>query len=87
MVFETRAGVGAAVDEVSFTLKPGERMGLIGESGCGKTTMASALMSMVRLPGRIDGGSVALAGADLLALDDNELPCAAQGHCLGLRRR
>jgi len=73
VVFETRSGAGAAVDGVSFTLKPGERMGLIGESGCGKTTMASALMSMVRPPGRIDGGSVVLAGKDLLALDNAEL--------------
>ncbi|MEZ4867262.1 MAG: dipeptide/oligopeptide/nickel ABC transporter permease/ATP-binding protein [Caldilineaceae bacterium] len=73
VVFDTPAGSGAAVDGVSFTLKPGERMGLIGESGCGKTTMATALMSLVRPPGRIAGGRVLLDGRDLLALSEPEL--------------
>jgi oligopeptide/dipeptide ABC transporter ATP-binding protein len=73
VVFETPAGLGTAVDGVSFTLKPGERMGLIGESGCGKTTLATALMSMVRPPGRIVSGSVQLGGRELLTLDDAEL--------------
>jgi len=73
VVFETQAGIGAAVDGVSFTLRPGERMGLVGESGCGKTTMASALMSMIRSPGHIDGGAVVLAGEDLLALRESEM--------------
>jgi peptide/nickel transport system ATP-binding protein len=73
VAFETPAGSGAAVDGVSFTLKPGERMGLIGESGCGKTTMATALLSLVRPPGRIESGEVWLGGRDLLALDDAEL--------------
>lgn len=73
VVFETPAGSGAAVDGVSFTLKPGERMGLIGESGCGKTTMATALLSLVRPPGRIESGQVWLGGRDLLTLDDAEL--------------
>ncbi|MCB0829267.1 MAG: ABC transporter ATP-binding protein, partial [Solirubrobacterales bacterium] len=73
VVFETQAGIGAAVDGVSFTLRPGERMGLVGESGCGKTTMASALMSMIRSPGYIDGGTVVLAGEDLLTLREPEM--------------
>lgn len=73
VVFETQTGVGAAVDDVSFSLKPGERMGLIGESGCGKTTMATALMSLVRAPGRIAGGRVLLNGRDLLGLSESEL--------------
>jgi peptide/nickel transport system ATP-binding protein len=73
VVFDTSAGEGAAVDGVSFTLGPGERMGLIGESGCGKTTMATALLALTRPPGRIAGGRVVLAGRDLLALDEAEL--------------
>jgi peptide/nickel transport system ATP-binding protein len=74
VVFETRGGAaGAAVDGVSFTLKPGERMGLIGESGCGKTTMAIALLSLVRPPGRIADGRVFLGGRDLLELSEAEL--------------
>jgi peptide/nickel transport system ATP-binding protein len=73
VVFETPAGTGPAVDGVSFSLKPGERMGLIGESGCGKTTMAMALMSLIRPPGRIDSGQVLLGERDLLSLSDSEL--------------
>jgi oligopeptide/dipeptide ABC transporter ATP-binding protein len=73
VVFDTPAGEGAAVDGVSFSLRPGERMGLIGESGCGKTTMATALMALTRPPGRIAGGRVRLAGRDLLSLSDTEM--------------
>lgn len=73
VVYETPAGTGLAVDGVSFTLKPGERMGLIGESGCGKTTMATALMSLIRPPGRIAGGRVYLDGRDLLSLGEAEV--------------
>jgi peptide/nickel transport system ATP-binding protein len=73
VVFDTQAGEGAAVDGVSFSLRPGERMGLIGESGCGKTTMATALMALTRPPGRIAGGRIHLAGRDLLTLSDAEM--------------
>lgn len=73
VVFETHAGTGPAVDDVSFTMKPGERMGLIGESGCGKTTMATAIMGLVRPPGRVAGGRVLLGDIDLLALSNEEL--------------
>ena len=73
VVFDTPAGEGAAVDGVSFSLRPGERMGLIGESGCGKTTLATALMALTRPPGYIAGGRVVLAGRDLLALSDAEM--------------
>lgn len=70
VVYETPAGSGLAVERVSFRLKPGERMGLIGESGCGKTTMATALMSLIRPPGRVAGGRVYLDGRDLLTLNE-----------------
>jgi oligopeptide/dipeptide ABC transporter ATP-binding protein len=73
VVFETPAGVGAAVDGVSFALRPGERMGLIGESGCGKTTMATALMALTRPPGHIVGGRIWLGGRDLLTLSEAEM--------------
>ena len=52
-----------------FTLQPGERMGLIGESGSGKTTMATALMRLSRPPAYIAGGQVLLEGRDLLSID------------------
>jgi peptide/nickel transport system ATP-binding protein len=61
------------VNGVSFTLRPGERLGLIGESGSGKTTMGTALMRLTRPPGKIVGGQVLLNGRDLLKLTEREL--------------
>jgi peptide/nickel transport system ATP-binding protein len=73
VVYRTSAGDVPAVDDVSFDLLPGERLGLIGESGSGKTTMATALLRMTRPPGKIIGGRVVLAGQDLMPLDDAAL--------------
>jgi peptide/nickel transport system ATP-binding protein len=64
--FPTRRGPFIAVDGVSFDLAPGERLGLIGESGSGKSTVALALMRLIKPPGRIESGRVLLDGTDLL---------------------
>lgn len=71
--YETPAGDVKAVDGVSFSLRTGERFGLIGESGSGKTTLAMAAMRLIRPPGRIDGGRVLLDGHDLLTMGDSAL--------------
>jgi peptide/nickel transport system ATP-binding protein len=71
--YDTGKGPAKAVNDVSFALKPGERLGLIGESGSGKTTMATALMRLTRAPGRIAGGKVMLDGKDILKMSDREL--------------
>ena len=71
--YDTPAGPARAVDHVSFSLNPAERLGLIGESGSGKTTMATALMRLTRAPGRIAGGSVMLDGRDILKMSAREL--------------
>ncbi|MCC5973423.1 MAG: ABC transporter ATP-binding protein [Rubellimicrobium sp.] len=73
VVYDTPAGPARAVNKVSFSLKPGERLGLIGESGSGKTTMGTALMRLTRAPGRIAGGRVLLDGTDLLTLSPRAL--------------
>lgn len=73
VVYETARGMVKAVDDVSFTLQPGERMGLIGESGSGKTTMVTALMRLTRPPAYIAGGQVLLEGQDLLSISDEAL--------------
>jgi peptide/nickel transport system ATP-binding protein len=73
VVYDTRAGEVPAVDHVSFSLLPGQRLGLIGESGSGKTTMATALLRLTRPPGRIVGGRVLLGDVDLLSLDSSAL--------------
>jgi peptide/nickel transport system ATP-binding protein len=71
--YDTPHGPVKAVDGVSFALQPGERLGLIGESGSGKTTMATAIMRLIRPPGRIVGGRVRLGGRDLLTMSEEEL--------------
>ncbi len=71
--YDTDAGQVKAVDDVSFTLRRGERMGLVGESGSGKTTMAMALMRLHKPPAVIAGGIVRLNGVNLLELDDEEM--------------
>jgi peptide/nickel transport system ATP-binding protein len=73
VVYRTAVGDVPAVDHVSFSLQPGQRLGLIGESGSGKTTMATALMRLTRPPGRIVGGKVLLGDVDLMSLDDKRL--------------
>jgi peptide/nickel transport system ATP-binding protein len=60
--FQTRGGTVRAVDGVSFSLKSEERLGLVGESGSGKSTIALALLRMIKPPGQITGGSILLGG-------------------------
>jgi peptide/nickel transport system ATP-binding protein len=71
--YPTRRGVVKAVDGVSFAVQTGERFGLIGESGSGKSTIALALMRLIRPPGRIETGEVELNGVDLLSLSDDQM--------------
>ena len=62
-----------AVDDVSFSLRPDERFGLVGESGSGKSTMALAILRLIRPPGRIDGGEVWLDDTRLSSLSDDAM--------------
>jgi peptide/nickel transport system ATP-binding protein len=73
-VFFTNSGLFKAVDDVSFTVRRGETLAIVGESGCGKSVTALSLMRLVPdPPGRIVGGSVSLEGTDLLTLDEAEM--------------
>jgi peptide/nickel transport system ATP-binding protein len=71
--FPTRAGLVRAVDGVSFHLDRGELVGLVGESGCGKSMTALSVMRLVAPPGRIVGGEILFDGKDLLQLSDAEM--------------
>ena len=73
-VFETIAGEAVAVDGISFEVGKGETVGLVGESGCGKSVTALSIMRLVRNPpGRIVSGSVEFGGRDLLKLPEKEI--------------
>src|SRR4026207_1934332 len=71
--FQTRAGLVRAVDGVSFYLDRGELLGLVGESGCGKSMTALSVMRLIALPGRIVNGEILFDGKDLLKLSDSEM--------------
>jgi ABC-type dipeptide/oligopeptide/nickel transport system ATPase component len=64
--FATRAGLVRAVDDVSFVLDEGELLGLVGESGCGKSITALSIMRLISPPGKISDGSIKFKGEELL---------------------
>ena len=72
--FATGAGIVRAVDDVSWDVKPGETVALVGESGCGKSVSALSIMRLVAAPaGRITAGQILFKGRDLLTLPDHEM--------------
>src|ERR1700694_4170947 len=71
--FFTDDGVVQAVDGVSFELRPGETLGIVGESGCGKSVTALSIMRLLQRPGHIVGGQVLFKGRDLAKLSDGEM--------------
>ena len=80
--YHTQRGPVKAVDGVSFTLEPNSRLGLVGESGSGKSTMALALMRMIKSPGRIEGGRIILDGQDTVKLTPDEMRSVRLNACL-----
>ena len=72
--FFTQDGVVKAVDDVSFDIMPGETLGVVGESGCGKSITAMSLMRLIPSPpGRIVNGSIMFEGEDILSMSDEEM--------------
>ena len=77
--FYTEEGVGRAVDGVTFELDRGETLGLVGESGCGKSVSALSVMRLVpEPPGKIESGQILLKGRNLLELTEDDM-CAIRG--------
>ncbi|OCA81446.1 dipeptide/oligopeptide/nickel ABC transporter ATP-binding protein [Bacillus sp. FJAT-27225] len=71
--FKTEKGISRAVENVSFSVEEGEMLGLIGESGCGKTTVAQSILRLIEFPGKVVSGSVLLKETDLLKASESEL--------------
>ncbi len=71
--FFTHEGVIKAVDGVSFSVEKGKTLGLVGESGCGKSVTAMSITRLISAPGRIVAGEVLLNGRDLATLDEGEM--------------
>ena len=71
--FRLRRGDLTAVNNVSFTLEPGERMGVVGESGAGKSVMGFSLINLISKPGYIHSGSIRFEGRELVGLDDDAM--------------
>jgi oligopeptide/dipeptide ABC transporter ATP-binding protein len=71
--FYTRDGVVRAVDGIDFHVDRGEIMGLVGESGCGKSVTSLSIMRLIASPGRIEGGQILFDGQDLLKLSSDAM--------------
>jgi len=71
--FDTRHGIVRAVTGVDFEVRKGEVLGLVGESGCGKSVTALSILGLVAPPGRVHGGEAIFEGRDLLSMSDRDL--------------
>jgi len=71
--FYTEEGIVKAVDDVSFRVEKGKTLGLVGESGCGKSVTAMSIARLISPPGRIAGGEIVLNGRNLVALPEREM--------------
>ena len=71
--FFTEDGVVRAVDGVDITVYPGEVLGIVGESGCGKSVTSLSIMRLIGQPGKVVGGEILFDGKDLLKLPESEM--------------
>ncbi|CAN5655668.1 ABC transporter ATP-binding protein [soil metagenome] len=71
--FRVREGIVRAVTGVDFSVRRGEILGLVGESGCGKSVSSMSVMRLINPPGRIEGGEVIFQGEDLMKVDERRM--------------
>lgn len=71
--FASKAGPVRAVNNVSYSIQKGQTLGVVGESGCGKSVTSYSLMRLIEKPGRISNGQILLNGRDLLKLNETEM--------------
>jgi oligopeptide/dipeptide ABC transporter ATP-binding protein len=81
--FPTSGGFVHAVDNVSFNVRKGEALALVGESGCGKSVTAMSIMRLVAPPGRITAGEVRFKGRNLAGLSEREM-CTVRGNDIAM---
>jgi peptide/nickel transport system ATP-binding protein len=81
--FRIPEGMIRAVDDISFAVRTGETLGVVGESGCGKSVTALSIMQLISPPGRITGGTVSFQGKDLLRLPSPQMR-AIRGHQISM---
>src|SRR5918999_4758810 len=78
--FETDQGVVEAIDHLTLNVRAGEILGVVGESGCGKTTVARSILGVVpQPPARLRAGEIRFQGEDLLRLPEGELTARVRG--------
>ena len=77
--FPARRGEVRVLDHVSLSVPKGKITGLVGESGCGKSMTARAVMNLIRHPGRVTGGRILLEGRDLLSMRKKNAGCCRAG--------
>ncbi len=83
--FHTDQGIVKAIDKASFSIEKGEIMGLVGESGCGKTTMGRTLLRVLPEPsGEVLSGSISFQGENLLKLSEKEVNARIRGRAITL---
>jgi len=83
VIFPSRKGDFTAVDDVSLALEPGEILGIVGESGAGKSTVGNAIISLLEAPGYMSNGTIVLKGERIDDLDEN-LKSAIRGKRIGM---
>ena len=73
VIFETESGVAKAVDDFSFSLDKGKVLGIVGESGCGKSVTSLSILRLISSPGKVLSGKIIFAGQDLLTFSDAQM--------------
>ena len=81
--FQTKKGINTAVDGVSFSVEKGRILGIVGESGCGKSVTSMSILQLLSSNARISGGSIKLDGKELIGLPEKEM-CRIRGNDIAM---
>lgn len=83
VIFETESGTAQAVDDLSFSIEKGKVLGIVGESGCGKSVTTMSVLRLISSPGRVKNGKILFDGQDLLSLNEKQMQ-AIRGNKIAL---